>query len=427
MKGPLRHVALLITIYFPPEPGGGSSHGWNRAMILHKMGYTVFVLCGFPTYPTGKLSNPKYKRKLFYLENVEPFVLIRIRLFSLAHRGYFRRLILFLTFVFLAIIYIPKILQITRKISVVYALAPILFSSIIGWVYSRMTRSFFVYEAADLWPEELVTVKSVVTPLIMRIGRVAAKISYAIPDMIVTVSDLAAETISSRYKPKSKVYSIPIGVDVSKFQKLSKENSRVELTNIKILPEYVVRSFIILYSGIISSAQQVENLVYAAERLKVDKDIAIVIIGDGEDKPKLLYLKSKHDLDNLYLLPFQPRHIIPSIISASDVCTVLLSPNPIYDIAVPTKFYEYLACGKPIVGVCRGELARLINSYRIGRTVDPGDIERLVEIVNELKNSPDLVRMMEDNCAIALEKFSLDNLASIFSDILKKEKVRRSA
>ena len=67
----IRRVALLISIYFPPEPGGGSTAAWNRAMILRKIGFSVFVLCGFPSYPSGKVLDPKYRRKFFYIEQLE--------------------------------------------------------------------------------------------------------------------------------------------------------------------------------------------------------------------------------------------------------------------------------------------------------------------------------------------------------------------
>src|SRR5438093_12637421 len=79
----IRRVALLISIYFPPEPGGGSTAAWNRAVILHKIGFYVFVLCGFPSYPSGKVSDSKYRRKLFYVEEQENFTLIRLRLLPL--------------------------------------------------------------------------------------------------------------------------------------------------------------------------------------------------------------------------------------------------------------------------------------------------------------------------------------------------------
>jgi glycosyltransferase involved in cell wall biosynthesis len=414
-------VALLITIYFPPEPGGGSTSAWNRAKMLHNLGYAVFIISNFPSYPNGKVLDPKYNGKLFYIEVMDPFTVIRLRLPSIKHEGYMKRLILFLDFIFLSILYMPRILKITGKINIVYALAPIIFSSIIGLVYSKFTKAFFVYEAADLWPEELIVFKTYLSPIIKLFGKPVAKLSYKYPDLIVTVSERAAKYISREYKPKSSVYNLPIGVDPSKFPILVKTKSRSELIEKKIFPGDLKNKFIVLYSGIISRAQRIENLVHVATKLKDVKEIVILIIGEGEEKEKIEQLKNQYNLDNFYILPYQPRSSMPAIISAVDVCTVLLSPEPIFEIAVPSKFYEYLACNKPIIGICRGELADIISSNSIGYTTDVGDINKLASIIKSMKDSPSLMQTIERNSAFTLQKFSIDTISSKFSDILKKE------
>src|SRR5207342_1103583 len=119
-------IALLISIYFTPEPGGGARTAWNRALILHKIGYTVFVICGFPSYPTGRVYETRYRGKFFYVEKMDNFTLIRLRLLPLESRGYLRRFILYMNFIFLCFIWMPRILTISLKPELVYALAPIL-------------------------------------------------------------------------------------------------------------------------------------------------------------------------------------------------------------------------------------------------------------------------------------------------------------
>ncbi len=421
-------IALLISLYFPPEIGGGSTGAWNRAMVLHKMGYSVFVVCGFPTYPSGKVSDGKYRGKLFSIEISEPFTLLRLRLLPISYSGFTKRLILFLNFVFLCILYLFRILKITGKVDLVYARAPFPFSSIAGFVYSKITRSFFVFEAPDLWPEQLVILETHLLPIIMRIGRVVAKWSYSVPDVIITVGELAANHISREYEPKAPVYGIPIGVDPDRFPRISTHDSRTKLIKMCIIPSDLQDKFIVLYSGIISNNQRVENLAYAARKLKKDdeKEIAILIIGEGDEKRKLQELKLIHNLNGLYILPPQPREIMPVLISAADLCAILLSFESIFDAALPTKFYEYLACGKPMIGVCRGELADIINSSEIGRTADPGNVDKVVSIIKFLKNSPDLMQTLETNCYITLQRFSLDAISNQFLDLLNKYRGTKS-
>jgi putative colanic acid biosynthesis glycosyltransferase WcaI len=418
----LVRVALLISIYFPPEPGGGSTAAWNRAMILHKIGFSVFVLCGFPSYPSGKVLDPKYHRKFFYIEEQENLTLMRLRLLPLETAGYFNRLVLFVNFVLLGLIFASKILKTTGKISLVYSIAPIIFSSFVGYVYSRLNKCLFIYEVSDLWPEELVEFKSNLSFVIFSVGRLVAKISYVLPQIIVTISHLAAEHVTATYKPKATVHVLPIGVEISKFPTKTKECARNELIQNNLIPDTVNNKFIVLYTGLISKATKVENLIHAANILQHhDSEIIFLIVGDGEEKKKLEELKSIYNIENLFLLPFQPRDVIPTFISASDLCVVSLPSTAIFGVDVPTKFYEYLACCKPQVGICGGELAKIINSNNLGFTVMDGEIDKLAEGIMSLKNSPSLVSSMQKNSISVLQSYSLDSLASDFSFVIKNK------
>jgi glycosyltransferase involved in cell wall biosynthesis len=417
-------VALLISLYYPPEPGGGSITAWNRAIILQKLGYTVFVLCGFPSYPSGKVINPKYKGKFFYVEKVEDITLIRLRLLPLKSRGYLRRFILFMTFVSLSFVYMPRILSVSKGISLVYALAPMLLSSFIGFIYSKITKSFFIYEVSFLWPEELIAFRSSLHST-LALGKILGKISYTLPDMLVTISEFAAKYLSTNYKPKAMIYAMPIGVEPSRFPAKSKESSRKELIERKIFPSALSNKFIVLYAGIITKITNVENLVHAADMLKDDNNIAFLIVGEGEEKSRLEDIKLAHRLDNLFFLPFQDSAFVPDIISSADVCIVPLSPDPIYDATIPTKFFDYLACHKPQIGICGKELATIINSNKIGLTVKDKEIDKLVDGILSLKNSPSLISSMEHNSYAVLQEFSLNNLASKLNKVLNEEIMRK--
>jgi len=180
-----------------------------------------------------------------------------------------------------------KVLTITGRINIVYSLAPIIFSSIIGFIYSKILRSFFIYDVPDLWPEELIAFRTVFSPTISFFGKIIAKLSYSLPNIIITISESAANLIAEKYKPKAPIYCIPLGVNTKLFPKLSKKESREKLIEKKIIPKDLHDKFIILYAGIISPAQQVENLITLAEKIQNRKDIKIVIFGEGEDRSKI--------------------------------------------------------------------------------------------------------------------------------------------
>lgn len=418
-----RFTVLLISIFFPPERGGGATGAWNRAMLFSKLGYSVFVITTFPAYPSGKVTDTKYNRKFFHIETIDSIVVLRLRLLPVRYAGYLRRLVIFVNFVVVCIIYMPKILSIIGKenIVIVYSRSPVIFSSFIGLVYSKSTKSFFIYEAPDLWPEEFVVYRTRLLPIIQSVGKLLAKVSFSLPNIVITVSELAASYISDHYRPKATVYGLPVGVDPSKFHKLPKRESRAQLINSKIIPSLAESKFIVMYSGIISSIYRLEDLVFLADRLRNEKDIIVLIIGEGSEKQRLYTLKEKLKLDNLFILPSQSRELMPSIISSADICTILLSSESIYNIVLPIRFYEYLACCKPIVSFSDGELANIIHDNNIGYTVKVGDIDKLASIIKNLKNSSSSIQSIEKNCSNTLQKFSLDKISSDLLKILEKE------
>jgi colanic acid biosynthesis glycosyl transferase WcaI len=415
----IKGTLLLISMYFLPEPGGGASAALNRATILKMIGYNVFILCGFPTYPNGKIIEPKYHKKFVYVETIQNITVIRLRLLQIKHEGYIKRFILFSNFVIVSILLMPKILKITGKIDIVYSLAPIIFSSFSGFIYSKLTNAFFIYDVPDLWPEELVAFKSTFSPLITVIGKIIAKLSYSLPDIIITISNSAAKIIYDNYKPRPPIYVIPIGVNPSLFPKLLKKESRTNLINQKIFPKELQEKFIILYAGLISPAQEVENLIILAEKIKDIHDIQVVILGDGENKPKIA--KKIQSMNNVHLLNYQPRNMMPLIYSSVDIGTVLLSKEPIFDIAFPTKFYEYIACNKPVLAICKGELAKIINFNNIGYAVDSDKIDELIPFIKKIKDCSDLFHIIEKNVYDTLQQFSLNTLSMDFKKVLEME------
>jgi glycosyltransferase involved in cell wall biosynthesis len=415
----IKGIVLLISLNFPPEMSGGATGAWNRAMVLQNLGFKVYILAGMPSLFNKEVNNVKYQRKFFFVETVDHFTIIRIKVPQLANSGFFQPFLVFVSFVLLSTIYLPKIWKITSRVDIVYARSPIVFCSILGYIYSRLMRSYYIYEAPDIWPDELVVIKSPLLPLVLSVGKIFAKLSYYSPNIILTISEAASDYIKKEYKPKPKVFGIPSGVDSRRFSPLPIEGSRAQLIDIGIYSQELMDKFIVLYSGRLSDAQRVEDLAYAAERLKGYPDIRIVIIGEGPSKNKLIQLKKQKNLVNLVILHPQKRELMPMIISSANVCTLFLSNEPIYDIAIPTKFYEYLGCQKPLIGVCGGEVEKIIRNNNIGFTCRSGEIDKLASAILNLRDIKDL-SLLKTNSLMALREFSLESISKKFMNILEQ-------
>ena len=113
-----------------------------------------------------------------------------------------------------------------------------------------------------------------------------------------------------------------------------------------------------------------------------------MIIGEGENRQKIE--QAAKVLNNVYLLDFQPRNLMPEILSSADLCAILLSMESIFGVVFPTKFYEYIACNKPVIAICKGELSEVIDFNKIGLAVDKENIDDLVQFIKTIKDSSDL-------------------------------------
>jgi glycosyltransferase involved in cell wall biosynthesis len=115
-------------------------------------------------------------------------------------------------------------------------------------------------------------------------GKMFAKISYTLPDLLVVISKFAAKYIVNNYHPKIQIYTMPIGVDPVRYPSRTKKASRKELIQKNILPVELENKFIVLYAGVITKVTKIKNLIYAADKLNNNQNIEFLIIGEGEEK-----------------------------------------------------------------------------------------------------------------------------------------------
>ena len=77
-------------------------------------------------------------------------------------------------------------------------------------------------------------------------------------------------------------------------------------------------AFVAIYAGIHGIAQGLETVLHAADRLRNDRAVRFVLVGEGPVKAELLALRAELALDHVLMLPEQPRAAMPGILSAAD-------------------------------------------------------------------------------------------------------------
>jgi glycosyltransferase involved in cell wall biosynthesis len=218
------------------------------------------------------------------------------------------------------------------------------------------------------------------------------------------------ESVTRRF-PGVRVFHLSNGVDTSRFRPGSKTSEeRAQLcTN---------GDFLAVYAGLHGLAQGLEQLLDAAEVLKPGGGFQFVLIGDGPQKAALQERARSRQLDHVRFLDPRSADEMPALLASADALLVPL--KGIITGAVPSKLYEGMGSGRPVILMADGEAADVVNETNAGIVVEPGNIAGIAEALRRLRADTQLgAAMGENGRKAALERFDRDRIAQGFIDYLE--------
>jgi glycosyltransferase involved in cell wall biosynthesis len=115
--------------------------------------------------------------------------------------------------------------------------------------------------------------------------------------------------------------------------------------------------------------------------------LVFVLVGDGPEKERLMARSRDLDLARLRFVEARPREEMPVLLASADIALVPLGLS--LPGAVPSKIYEAMGAGVPIVLIAEGEAAAIVSGSGAGRVVAPGDIDGIAAALRELASHAD--------------------------------------
>lgn len=178
-------------------------------------------------------------------------------------------------------------------------------------------------------------------------------------DAVTTIDKVFHDTIAPRFKDQTKLHIIPNFVDTDLYKEVSNqelENLRIRWVNFNLSnnPNTVK----LLYAGNIGHAQSWEPLIELADKTR-DLNVEYILIGEGAKRGYVEEEIKKRGLEKLHLLPYQPRELMPAILSYSDVSFIFMAPEMDGD-GFPSKVYTIMACQRPML-ILSGENTPIVN------------------------------------------------------------------
>jgi glycosyltransferase involved in cell wall biosynthesis len=359
------HV-LLITQYFPPEIGAAATRWGDYVQILIQKGHRVTVHCEMPNYPLGSYF-PGYKRQWVKPENVSPNLTI-IRSFAWANNrsSAIKKLGHYLIFMLSGLINAFKL----RNYDVLIISSPPLFVGVIGAIISKIKSIHFILDIRDFWPESVIVLGEVKSNWIINLGKKLESFIYSATKGYIFSVPGFKKHFTNHYPDQLTKPMINLINGVSNtFFDLAQKYDRIP-----------GKRFIVLYSGNMGLAQGLESVIKAAEILQ-KYPIDFKFVGSGVKRKELITKTEKLGLKNVVFLPVQKKEELIKLIKKASVCLVPLKNDPLFRNAIPSKMFEYMACGRPVIASISGEVEKILNSAKSGAIAMAEDANSIAESI----------------------------------------------
>ncbi len=370
---------LFLSDNFPPETNAAATRVYERAVHWAKWGHEVTVITSFPNFPQGAIY-PGYENKWYAVEEKDGIRVVRVKTFISANRGTLLRSLDFLSFLFTAL----PVALVQPRFDVVAATSPQFFAVVAGWLAGFLRRVPFVFELGDIWPASIIGVGVMRRNIGLIVLEKIELFLYRRSAAVASLTNAFKANLVGRGIDPDKIAVVRNGVDLFRYAPRERDADLAQAWGLS-------GRFVVGYVGTHGMAHGLINVVEAAERLRHRPDICFLLVGDGADRPMLVEEARRRGLTNIVLQGPQPKEMMPRIWSLCDVALVHLRDSPVFAEVIPSKIFEAMGMGLPILLASpRGEAQEILEADRAGLWVPPGQPDALAEAVARLKDTPNL-------------------------------------
>jgi colanic acid biosynthesis glycosyl transferase WcaI len=399
---------LFLTENFPPETNAAANRVYERAKFWANWGHDVTVITCAPNFPKGEVHQG-YKNKWYQTEPMDGIKVVRVKTFINPNQGVLLRMFDFLSFMVTG--FFASLVQ--RRPDVVVATSPQFFTAIAGWLVGLCRRRPFVLELGDIWPASIVAVGAMEESFLIRTLERLELFLYRRSDAIVALTPSFKKNLVSRGIDGDKISIVINGVDTSRFQITPRDEA--------LAAEWGLSGqFVIGYVGTHGMAHGLSNVLQAATHLRKNDSVKFLFVGDGAERVDLIAEARAENLGNVKFVESQPREKVPSIWSVCDIALVHLRDSEVFSEVIPSKIFEAMAMGLPILLVTpKGIASDIVLSTRSGLWVAAEQPEKLAEISAALVGRKRLLSLLSRNGAGASGSFSRQRQAEDMLQILE--------
>jgi glycosyltransferase involved in cell wall biosynthesis len=400
-----RRVWVITELYYPEL----TSTGYFLTGIAEGLAdlYDVSVLCGQPSYWARGVRAPS--REIRNGVDVE-----RCRATTFEKNKLIGRAFNLLTISFS--IFITALSRFRRGDIAIVVTNPPLLPYIVA-LACRVRGARFVLLVHDVYPEILERL-DILKPqsLLMRLLHRVSERLYQSADRILVLGrdmqDLIQQKLSSR---RDRVAVATNWASTEMIAPTPRSDNQL-LGRLHLEGKFVVQFF-----GNMGRPHCIEDILDAAELLSSDLEIHFLIVGWGAKKNWAVNEKNVRHLENMTIIDPLEREQSCDVQNACDLAINTLSSN-MSGISVPSRTYNVMASGKPMLAVCDedSELATVIYEEQTGWVVPPGRPDILAATIRKAKAAPEELRLMGERAYQAAEaKYTIASVLKVYTELIE--------
>lgn len=392
---------LFLTDNFPPETNAPATRTYEHAVRWVKAGHQVTVITGAPNFPEGKLF-AGYDNRWYAVEYLDGIRVVRVKTYITANEGFLKRTLDYVSFMLSALFF--GLFQ--PRPDVVLGTSPQFFTVCGAWLLSVFKWRPFVFELRDLWPESIKAVGAMQEGFAYDLLKKIELFLYRRAKRIICVTHAFKQVLEEQGIEASKISVVLNGVDTGIYQPMQKDEALARNLGLE-------GKFVVGFLGTLGMAHALDSVLQAAAQLRDVDNVVFLLAGSGASKETLVEQAQELKLKNVMFLDRQPKSAMPALWSLCDVSLITLRNQPLFSTVIPSKIFESMGMGLPIIlSLPEGEAAEIIRSTGSGLVTPPENPSALAEAVRRFESDHQLYNKAAGSSAKAALDFSRDMLAS---------------
>ena len=354
---------LMVSQYFAPDITAAAFRMSETYQILSDTGHDVRVITAIPHRAIDNATKLNFGDR-----NIS-----RVGLIKYSGGGKLDYLIHYSSFMVMSIFFGIKIRLVSSwRPDVIWATSPPIFAGLSGRVLKVVYKAPLVLDIRDVWPDSAVAARQLKDGgLLYRIARFIEQYLYDKASALTCVStEMRKYLIGATYcKPITVAYNgVPLSLII---------DGGIRSTEKRIV-----------YAGNLGRVQDLETLVRAISDLfneKHDIHWKLVLIGDGvckEDLKKLI--SDRHLQESITIVKPMGKLEVLRYLSNSGILYLGVLNHPILTKTIPSKVFDYLSVGRPILAAVNGEGKSILMRSQANIIVEPGNSAEIKFALKEL-------------------------------------------